>query len=120
MSDAIDDFRALKQVYDNDNREEDRANARLIAAAPDMYEALEQIANWQPREFEMSSDWAEQIDQCEDCRNYAGHPIQRGICDKHRRPLWDRDMHDQQQRELRGLYARDIARAALAKARGAA
>jgi len=33
-------YTTVAEVYDNGNPGEDRANARLIAAAPDLYEAL--------------------------------------------------------------------------------
>jgi hypothetical protein len=54
-------YTTVAEVYDNDNRVEDLANARLIAAAPDMHDALERLlevaefaymnAKEQPREF---------------------------------------------------------------------
>lgn len=79
-----------------------------------LVEALEFIRDWSPREFMFPADWSEQIENCAECESYKCHPIQQGICNTHRRALWDREAHDNQQRELRGLYARDYARVALA------
>jgi hypothetical protein len=110
--------RAIEAAENSNQAGEDFVVA--AAVAPELLAALRQNADWESREFEFPADWHEQIDACEECQRYAGHPVQQGICNTHRRPLWDRETHDANQRELRGLYARGIARAALAKARGAA
>ena len=76
--------------------------------------ALKEIAELAPRPFTGEpKDWQQQIDGCEDCRRYKGHPIQQGICDKHRQPIWARDEHERHERRMIGDRAKDIARAAL-------
>jgi len=80
----------------------------------ELREALEEIANLKPRPFEGEpADWQEQIKACEDCQKYTGHPIQQGICDKHRQPIWARDEHERHERRMIGDRAKDIARTAL-------
>lgn len=75
--------------------------------------ALEAINAVKVREFDFPSDWTEQVNACAECQSYKGHPIQLGICDTHRRPLYRRDAHDAE--ELRRLDTRrmEIARDAL-------
>ena len=75
--------------------------------------ALAEIANPTPSEFEFPADWSEQIAACEICQSYANHPIQRGICDTHRRPLWDRERHDSDEEKRLGWRAKNIANRAL-------
>ena len=88
------------------------ATHRLDAVRP-LVEALEKIAGWEPEEYPFPPDWTEQIKACAECQSYAGHPIQRGICDTHRRPLWDREKHEAHQKIVRGYRAQMIARDAL-------
>lgn len=84
----------------------------------EMYEALREIDNLRPRPSDkFPADWHEQIAACSECQGWAkNHPIQRGICDTHRRPLWDREKHDAFEEQAIGPRAQIIARAALAKA----
>lgn len=127
--DVVNDSRSglLIRIWNRfkEERKSRRALETLLAApaahpTPDsdvigrLVEALEKIAHWAPRPFEMPANWSEQIEACADCQRYSGHPIQRGICDTHRRPLWDREKHDKHQDVMRGLDAQQIAAAALA------
>jgi hypothetical protein len=80
---------------------------RLVAA-------LERIRDLKPRPYDKHpADWSEQIDACEECQRYSGHPIQQGICNTHRRPLWDREAHDKHEKRALGSRAALIAREAL-------
>jgi hypothetical protein len=80
---------------------------RLVAA-------LERIRDLKPRPYDKHpTDWREQIDACEECQRYSGHPIQQGICNTHRRPLWERETHDKHEERALGSRAAIIAREAL-------
>lgn len=93
---------------------------RLRAEKAAMVEALEAITMLQPRPFDnFPEDWRDQIDACPECTRYKNHPIQRGICDEHRRPLYDRDAHDEHETRALGYRMRSIAQAALAAIREA-
>ncbi len=78
-----------------------------------LLEALESIINLTEKLFEFPSDWQEQIDGCAECQRYKGHPIQQGICNEHRQPLYERDRHDEFERKAIGHRAKRIARDAL-------
>ena len=81
----------------------------------EMREALEQVRDLEPREFHgIPDDWDEQIEACEVCQSYKGHPIQQGICDTHRQPLYRRRSFDEHERAAIGYRAKLIAREALA------
>jgi hypothetical protein len=83
-------------------------------------EALREIRDLEPRPFDgIPTDWDEQIAACPECQRYKGHPIQCGICDQHRKPLWARERHDENERLSIGWRAKDIAREALAAAESA-
>jgi len=75
--------------------------------------ALTEIVNLQPEPYTFPSDWHEQIAACAECKRWQGHPIQQGICDDHRRPLWAREDHDASERRAMGTRMRIIARNAL-------
>ncbi len=76
--------------------------------------ALEAIRDREPAPFEMPADWNEQIAGCSECQGWAkDHPIQRGICDTHRGPLWARERHDKAETAALGYRAISIAREAL-------
>lgn len=97
------------------------ANIRLAAELTEANEeiarltrALNEIVALDVAPFEMPSDWREQIDACSECQGWAKHhPIQRGICDTHRRPLWAREKHEENEVRAIGGRARNIARSAL-------
>lgn len=80
-------------------------------------EALERIRDLEPGPFEMPKDWSEQIAACPQCQRYKNHPIQQGICNDHRQPIWDRDKHDAFEARAIGHRAKSIARTALAALR---
>lgn len=81
--------------------------ARLTAA-------LREIANITERkESKYPADWHDQIAACPECRRYKDHPIQRGICDDHRKPIYEQEYHDRHETKILGYRAKDIARAAL-------
>lgn len=77
-------------------------------------EALQQIVQLEPRPSGHALDWSA-IDACEDCQRYKDHPIQRGICGTHRRPIWDREKHDAHEEKALGYRAKGIARDALSE-----
>jgi len=76
--------------------------------------ALEEIRDLKPREKELPADHWDQIRACPECQRYAGHPVQQGICDAHRRPMWDREKHNAHEESILGYRAMEIARNALA------
>lgn len=77
--------------------------------------ALQAIAELQPRPFEdFPTDWSEQVERCSECQRYKDHPIQQGICDKHRKPLWAREAHLEHEKKALGIRMRQIAKDALA------
>lgn len=87
--------------------------ARLTAA-------LSEIANiTERRESKYPADWHDQIAACPECRRYKDHPIQGGICDDHRKPIYEQEYHDRHETKILGYRAKDIARGALAKQGGA-
>lgn len=82
-------------------------------ALADRYEkALTEVRDLEPVPFEGGLDWAA-IGACEDCQNYKDHPLMRGICNTHRRPLHDRESHDSREEKRLGWRAKCIARQAL-------
>jgi len=69
-----------------------RTHAARIAELED---GLREIAEMQARPFEgIPADWSDQVAACPECQQYKGHPIQHGICDSHREPLWAREKHN--------------------------
>ena len=72
--------------------------------------ALEEIKSLEPRPFAFPSDWKEQIAACPECDRYKDHPIQQGICDYHRRPLYANKKHDEHEQKCLGYRAQEIAR----------
>jgi hypothetical protein len=79
-----------------------------------LVKALEEIRDLQPQEFNAyPADWQEQRDACDDCQRYKGHPLMRGICDTHRKPMYDRESHDAHQIRSLGYRAKSMARDAL-------
>lgn len=76
-------------------------------------EALTRIVDLAPRPFDFPADWHEQIAACAECKRYEGHPIQQGICNEHRRPLWAREEHARFEAQAEGPRAKEIAREAL-------
>lgn len=89
----------------------------LIAAARNeavLRGALEAIRDLVPKPYrDHPADWVAQIDACPECQSYRHHPIQRGICNAHRRPLWDRENHDAAEIRAIGYRAKSLAREAL-------
>lgn len=75
--------------------------------------ALELILKLECVPFVFPADWSEQIEACSECQRYKGHPIQQGICDQHRKPLYARADHDEHQQRTLIYRAKDIARDAL-------
>lgn len=88
---------------------------RLERERDEALEALESIRDLQQTPFEFPTDWHEQINACPECQRYKGHPIQQGICDTHRRPLYERDAHDQHEEKAIGYRAMRIASDALSE-----
>lgn len=107
---------------------QDAVDARRISRVPDMEDtileqqaeierlkaALREIADITERKKNCyPPDWREQIAACPECQRYKDHPIQRGICDDHRRPIYAQEEHDAHETKVLGYRAQDIARAAL-------
>lgn len=79
-----------------------------------LVKALEEIRDLQPQAFNAyPADWNEQIAACDDCQRYKDHPLMRGICDTHRKPMYDRESHDAHQVRALGYHAKSMARDAL-------
>lgn len=94
--------------------EAEAALAAAEAKAARLETALVEIRDLRERPYtEFPSDWTAQIAACSECQSYRGHPIQQGICNQHRKPLYARDGHDAHETSILGIRARDIARAAL-------
>lgn len=75
--------------------------------------ALRQVVDLKPEPFDFPADWQQQIAACAECARWKDHPIQQGICDEHRRPLYKRDAHEEFERKALYHRAALIARAAL-------
>lgn len=78
--------------------------------------ALEEIRDMHPEPFDFPRDLSQQIASCGECARYKKHPIQKGICDEHRRPIWARERHDKDELARMAPRARTIASKALAEA----
>jgi len=79
--------------------------------------ALREITELEPRPSTLyPPDWSEQIAACPECQRYKDHPIQRGICDTHRKPIYATERHNKHEIRILGYRAKDIARAALSPA----
>jgi hypothetical protein len=78
-------------------------------------EALEKIIGMQPMdEFQFPGDWSAQIASCPECQGWAkNHPIQQGICDEHRKPLYEKEKYEKNQRLALPYRMKAIAAAAL-------
>lgn len=81
----------------------------------ELLEALREISEMKPELFEFPEDWHDQIEACKECQRYKDHPIQQGICDDHRRPLWDRKDHERSERLALGARMREVASRALSE-----
>lgn len=86
--------------------------AELEAESAALTKALTEVRDLEPVPFERGLDWTA-IAACEDCQNYKEHPLMRGICNTHRRPLYDRESHDGREEKRLGWRAKCIAREAL-------
>lgn len=82
------------------------------ARADRLAKALGEIAGIEPKPFDGGLDMAA-IRACEECQRYEGHPVQHGICNTHRRPIWDREKHDSHEEKVLGYRAKNIAAEAL-------
>lgn len=89
--------------------------ARKVIAAEKLVDALREVAGITERKKNcFPPDWRDQIAACPQCQRYKGHPIQNGICDDHRKPIYAQENHDRHETKILGYRARDIARDALA------
>jgi hypothetical protein len=98
-----------------ESSEEVMSDKELIA---ELLAALREIESLQPQPFDgIPADWHEQIAACDECQGWAKHhTIQQGICNTHRRPLWDREHHNASEATALGPRAMLIARSAIRKA----
>lgn len=103
------------EMEDRPNPEDKRAEAWEYwhERANKFETALYAITKLEPTSFVFPADWQQQIDNCPDCRRYKGHPIQQGICNVHRQPIWSRERHDNHEQRALIYRAKEIARAAL-------
>lgn len=96
-------------------------SASAVAALRDRIETLEEALRHiatlreRPSDHIVPADWEQQIADCEGCQRYKGHPIQQGICDTHRKPLYRREAYEKNETAILGLRAREVAEMALAK-----
>jgi hypothetical protein len=75
-----------------------------------MIHALREIATLERRPFAFPADWSEQIAACSECQGWAKHhPIQQGICNTHRKPIYQRDAHEAFEEKAIGYRAMIIA-----------
>lgn len=95
-------------------------NAALKAERGELVAALESIRDMEDRPYEGPQFDRAAVDACPECQRYAGHPIQHGICDEHRRPFYAREKHDAFETRARGYRASSIARALLSRLTGGA
>lgn len=82
-------------------------NALLVTALQEIAGITERKKNCYP------DNWHEQIAACPECQRYKDHPIQRGICDTHRKPIYAQEAHDRHETSILGYRAQQIARDAL-------
>lgn len=96
----------------------DRTITRLKAEKAELVAGLVSIRDMEDRPYEGPHFDRAAVDACPECQRYAGHPIQNGICDEHRHPLYAREKHDAFENEARGYRASSIARSLLSKLEG--
>ena len=88
------------------------SDAALLVAE----KALLEVADIHERKKNLyPPDWREQIAACSECQRYKDHPIQSGICDDHRKPIYAQEDHDRHETTILGYRAKDIARASLSE-----
>ena len=92
--------------------------ATLNARVAELEAGLVSIRDMEDRPYEGPHFDRAAVDACPECQRYAGHPIQNGICDEHRRPFYAREKHDAFENEARGYRASSIARSLLSKLEG--
>jgi len=82
--------------------------------ADDLALVLKQIAEMRPVPFVFPADFESNIKACPECQGWAkNHPIQNGICDTHRQPLWDREHHNRLEQEAIGPRCQMLAQRTL-------
>lgn len=117
MRESFGHWKSCTKEYDRAPFDAAEEIERLRAINAELLEALTAIRDLKPRAFNgIPADWNEQIAACEDCQRYKGHPIQNGICDTHRQPIWARERHNKHEEAALGYRAMEIAREALNKA----
>jgi hypothetical protein len=89
------------------------AELKLTALVERLEGALQRVRDMEPEPYAFPTDWHEQIQSCAECERWKDHPIQRGICDEHRRPLYAREQHDASERAALGYRMQRIASEAL-------
>lgn len=92
--------------------------ATLKARVAELVSGLVSIRDMEDRPYEGPHFDPAAVDACPECQRYAGHPIQNGICDEHRRPFYARQKHDASEKGARGYRASSIARSLLSKLEG--
>lgn len=75
--------------------------------------ALERIRDLKPEPYVWPEGWAAEQATCAECKRWESHPIQRGICDTHRKPFYERERHDEFEAKAIGIRAILIADEAL-------
>lgn len=97
---AFDEFYGAKEAVEAKLREAESALVSIMDLRQRPYDGF-------------PADWRQQIAACSECQRWTGHPIQRGICDEHRKPLYARERHDADETDILGLRAKEVAREAL-------
>lgn len=120
-----DDKAELIEGFDNMQQEALEGllrQAALRSRVSELEGALKKIINYEPEKVTgvIPDDWSEQIKNCPECQRYKGHPIQNGICDTHRKPLYERDRQEEHLYRTQHIQMVYIARAALRRAGEAA
>lgn len=120
------ELRAIAKAYENlaiangkrAREEHDRAET-AEKQRDELLTALKAIVAIEAVPFDFPADWDAQIAGCSECQRYKDHPIQKGICDNHRKPLYARKRHEDDQQATLIYRAKDAARAAIASVEAA-
>lgn len=95
----------------------DKPVSEPVASRESLFRAaLEKIRNLEPVPFPWPPEgWKEEREACAECKlkRWEGHPIQGGICDRHRKPFYARERHEEDEVRAIGVRAKDIAREAI-------
>ena len=77
--------------------------------------SLGEIIRLEAEDHKLPADWIQQIDACPECRRFKDHPIQQGVCDQHKKHIYERDRNNKHSQSTLIYEAKDLARQALTK-----